>query len=92
MKTTKLLILICAISLNTVFAQENSANDPDFPTLGNRYLGQKPPGLIPELFAPGIVSTEEYVEAGGDFTPDMKEFYFSRYGGKYKKRTLFVTQ
>lgn len=92
MKTTKLLILTCAISLNTVFAKEDSVNDPDFPALENRYLGQKPPGLIPELFAPGIVSTEEYVEAGGDFTPDMKEFYFSRYGGKYKKRTLFVLQ
>lgn len=27
MKTTKLLILICALSLNTVFAQENKVND-----------------------------------------------------------------
>jgi len=27
MKTTKLLILICAISLNTVFAQEKIEND-----------------------------------------------------------------
>ena len=33
MKTTKLLILTFAISLNTVFAQEKAENDPDFPRL-----------------------------------------------------------
>lgn len=92
MKTTKLLILTSLISLNTVFAQENSANDTNFPTLENRYLGQKPPGLIPELFAPGIVSTEEYLETVVTFLPDMKEFSFDRSGGKYKEPTLFVMQ
>ncbi|MFL1897472.1 alpha/beta hydrolase-fold protein [Aquimarina sp. 2-A2] len=30
MKTTKLLLLTCALSLNTVFAQEKAENDPDF--------------------------------------------------------------
>ncbi|WP_109852218.1 alpha/beta hydrolase-fold protein [Aquimarina sp. AU58] len=36
MKITKLLILICTIALNTVFAQEKAENDPDKPvvTLG----------------------------------------------------------
>ncbi|MGL1886896.1 MAG: hypothetical protein OCD76_10300 [Reichenbachiella sp.] len=92
MKVIKLLILTIAVSINTAFAQKNSANDPGFPPLENRYLGQKPPGLIPELFAPGIVSTEEYVAFGGDFTPDMRAFYFTRYGGKYKNPTLFVMQ
>ena len=33
MKTTKLLILTCVLSLNTVFAQEKAENDPDFPSL-----------------------------------------------------------
>jgi len=42
------------------------------------YLGQKPPGITPEVFAPGIVSTKEYVEFGCTFSPDRKEFYFSR--------------
>lgn len=31
----------------------------DFPVLKGPYLGQKPPGMIPELFAPGIVPTED---------------------------------
>jgi len=92
MKTMKLLMLTCAISLNTVFAQENKKNDSDFPALEDRYLGQKPPGLIPELFAPGIVSTEEYLESVVTFLPDMTELSFTRSGGKYKKPTLFVMQ
>jgi len=29
----------------------------DFPNLKGKYLGQKPPSNIPELFAPGIVLT-----------------------------------
>lgn len=92
MKITKLLILIILISLNSVFAQENIKNDPEFPVLGERYFSQKPPGLIPELFAPGIVSTEEYSETVVTFLPDMKELSFTRSGGKYKKPTLFVMQ
>jgi len=57
--------------------------------LENRYFGEKPPGLIPELFAPYIVSPEGNFE-GGTFSPDMKKFYFSRKNGRYKKRTFFV--
>lgn len=78
MKITKLLILIGAISLNTVFAQENKENDPDSPVLEGPYFGQKPPGSTAEVFAPGIVSTGLY-ELFSAFTPDMKEFYFVRY-------------
>lgn len=32
-KTIKLLLLTCALSLNTAFAQEKAENDPDFPRL-----------------------------------------------------------
>ena len=86
MKTTKLFILICAISLNTVYAQENIENDANYPTLEIAYFGEKPPGLIPKLFAPGIVSPEGLFEGGG-FSPDKKEYYFTR---KNKKRRFFV--
>jgi Tol biopolymer transport system component len=56
-----------------------------------QYLGQKPPGFIPEVFAPGIVTTK-YYEVFGVFTPDLQEFYFVRSGGKFKKPTLVVIQ
>jgi Tol biopolymer transport system component len=41
------------------------------------YLNQTPPGELPEVFAPGIVSTEKS-ELNSLFSPDGKEFYFSR--------------
>jgi hypothetical protein len=41
------------------------------------YFGQKPPGLTPEIFAPGFISTEAW-EAAGTFSPDGKEYFFTR--------------
>lgn len=43
-------------------------------TLEGPYLGQKPPGSNPQIFAPDIVSTE-HRDLGGFFSPDMKNFY-----------------
>ncbi len=91
MKTIKLLILTIVLSLNTVFAQEGIKNASNFTHLEGPYLGQKPPGLIPIPFAPGIVTTEHY-ELNGVFTPDMQEFYLIRDGGKYEKSSLVVFQ
>lgn len=42
------------------------------------YLGQTPPGLTPELFAPGIVNTDA-IEFNGVFAPDGREFFFARH-------------
>ena len=80
------VVFICAC--NTKVQKSSSTNSPIKEKL---YLGQKPPGLIPEPFAPGIVSTEHY-EYGGAFTPEMKEFYFIKVGGEYKEMTLVVYQ
>lgn len=51
----------------------------DFPVLKGPYLGQKPPGMKPELFAPGIICTERY-EGSSAFTKDGKTFIFRRSG------------
>lgn len=40
------------------------------------YFGQEPPGMTPEVFAPGFISTEKR-ELNSVFTPDGKEFYYS---------------
>ena len=61
----------------------------DLPPLEDRYFREKPPGLVPKLFDPKIVSPEGLFE-GGSFSLDMKEYYFSRKNGKYKNRTFFV--
>lgn len=59
------------------------------PTIENPYLGQKPPGLIPVPFAPGLVVTKGW-EYGGVFTPDQKEFYFIRKAADTKKQEFVV--
>ena len=53
------------------------------------YIGQKPPGLTPEVFAPGIVS-KEHRDWTGSFTPDMKEYYFGRYNKQSGKTSKIV--
>ncbi len=51
-------------------------NEPDFPVLKGLYLGQKPPGTTPKVFAPGIVSTKKS-EFNAAFSPNGKDFFFS---------------
>lgn len=77
-----------ALLFSGLILNGKSFSQNDSPILEGPYLGQKPPGLTPEPFAPGIVATEGY-EYNGVFTPDMKEFYFIR-GDKENKKQEFV--
>lgn len=53
-----------------VFGQEES------PILDGSYFGQEAPGLIPKVFAPGIVSIDGRDEGSIAFSPDLGEVYF----------------
>jgi len=75
--------------LSVLIMSSKSYSQDELPVLEGPYLGQKSPGLTPEPFAPGIVSTA-YYEYNGIFSPNMKEFYFISSGGKYNKATLVV--
>jgi len=48
-----------------------------FPYLKGPYLGQRPLGMMPELFAPGIISTCAQ-HGSAYFSPGGREAYFSR--------------
>jgi ankyrin repeat protein len=50
--------------------------EPSWVFFAGPYLGHRPPGLSPEMFAPRIVSTERN-ELNAVFTPDGREFYFT---------------
>lgn len=76
---------------STITMSGNSYSKDKFPVLEDRYFGEKPPGLIPKLFDPKILSPEGAFE-GGTFSSNMKEYYFTRKNGRYKKRTFFVTR
>lgn len=41
------------------------------------YMGQAPPGDIPQRFAPGFISYPGRTEANPVFSPDGREFYFT---------------
>lgn len=49
------------------------------PVLKGPYLGQKPPGMIPELFAPGIVSTQKNEHSPAIFSREGDELFWSYY-------------
>jgi hypothetical protein len=78
------LLLITAIVI--------SAQHKDSPKFTGPYLGQKPPGMVPEIFAPDFISTKEYGELNAVFTKDGNEFYFSRRGVPGKYSTIMVTR
>lgn len=41
-----------------------------------KYLGQQPPTLTPEVFAPGLISRKDRYEFGSVFNEDGTEFYY----------------
>ncbi len=51
-----ILILLFSIYLNACNTKKQKAKDSDSLTTEALYFGQKPPGLTPEIFAPGIIS------------------------------------
>ena len=67
MKKRVLVSCLLLVPMICVYAQ-----GPDPSRLTGPYLGQKPPGTTPEIFAPGIVSKEGH-QAKLFFTPDGSE-------------------
>ncbi|KOY53143.1 PD40 domain-containing protein [Polaribacter dokdonensis] len=84
----KLSVLLIVIVLSACKNNNSKAKENDSSILETPYLGQKPPGLTPIPFAPGLVSTGLY-EVNSAFTPDMKAFYFIRRGEEYKKSAFY---
>ena len=76
MRLTCLLLLFV---YSAIFAQD------DWPVLEGPYLGQTPPGLTPEVFAPGLISLDGEQELNAAFSPNERIFMFSRsIDGVYK--------
>jgi len=69
-KYSLLFLIPVVLSAFVSYAAQN-----DWPILKGPYLGQKPPGMTPEIFAPRVVSTG-FPELFIYFTPDAKEVYF----------------
>ena len=70
-KLSSILLSLSVLVTTSVSHAQDATLIPDGP-----YLGQTPPGSTPEIFAPGIVNTEEFIEIEGMFGADMNTFLF----------------
>lgn len=77
------VIAVTALALATGAAAQDGPRGP--------YLGQTPPGLTPQVFAPGFVSTEGH-EFACSFTPDGREFYFTRRESPQSPAVIMVSR
>lgn len=68
------LIILAAFTSCDTFHRNRST---DIAPLSGPYLGMKPPGDVPELFAPGIVSDRYRQHSGAVFTPDGNELFWT---------------
>jgi len=84
------IIYIYLIQLLAVIT--TNAQQTDFPKLTGPYLGQKPPGRLPEVFAPGIISFPETKEFACAFSSDGKEFYYTSTGKEFDYASRGTTQ
>jgi len=64
--------VICIISLMLIAATSITAQQRDFPKPTDPCLGQKPPGMIEEIFAAGMNSSAEGSHTSPVFIPDGK--------------------
>jgi len=94
MKFLSIRIMFMLLAL-TVISCSRTTNQtiPEsiFPDLSGPYLGQSLPDSIPELFAPGVVSTGMFTRDVA-ITPDGKEIYFCVAIGNYTYSTILYTR
>ena len=69
-----IIIMVMMVGLSST----SYAQSPDLTKFKGPYLGQSPPGKSPELFAPGLVSTQDGHEFGITISNDGNEIYFTR--------------
>lgn len=69
-------IFISIVLLSSLLTFSSYSHN-EFPVLKGPYFGQKTPGVIPEVFAPGIISISGRHEMGVSFSSDLDEMYFA---------------
>lgn len=79
------VILIIGIMLISCIQK----SEPKFYELNDSYLGQKQPGMIPEIFVPGLISTKEMEHSSVIISPENGDIYFVRKIGE--TNTIFYS-
>ena len=73
----KFSALVLILFLSACKTEKSSKKDNNSLPKESYYLGQKPPGLIPEVFAPDIVSIDGRFEGAISFSSELTEMYFA---------------
>ena len=94
MKTLYALTMWIFLLGSVATGQQNIESAPK-PT--GPYLGQQPPGMNPEIFAPGIVSTADFEHSKLEFTADGSTCYWAAQpagneSGSLTQKIWFVTK
>jgi hypothetical protein len=86
MKTRKVIMMCWMVLFMALpaLAAENKAAPP--------YMGQKPPGLVPKIFAPGLISLPKQYEHDICLSKDMQECYFTVRAPNWTVHKIAVTR
>ena len=77
-------LTLTAIFTSFILILAGCNQEDAFPTLKGPYLGQKPPGKIAEIFAPGIISNPDSRDLMHGFFDEGKLFILYRYPLDFK--------
>ena len=80
-------VIYISLLISILFLVSNLTAKDDFPLLKGPFLGQKPPSMVPEIFAPGVISTDAH-EGCSAFSKDDQTFIFRRIFSKEKEVIL----
>ena len=87
----KTILLLASVSIGFSTYAPVSLSHGNWPILTGPYLGQTPPSVTAEIFAPGIISTDGS-EINSVFTPDMDEFYFTTWTEEAGTKIMVTSQ
>jgi len=80
MQILKIIIVVQIVSVIIsvpLLAQGQDGDRPDSVIYSGKYFGQKPPGKIPELFAPRLMNAEAGYHSTIIFSPDLTQAFWS---------------
>ena len=90
-KLNFIFMLVLIVMVHACNTKKQKVNTSSFPDLNSSFFAQKPPGSIPEVFAPLVVSKTSSDPAVA-FSPDVKEIYFRRLDEGLKDSALVAIQ
>lgn len=87
---------LVAIAASVLLVSSHCARPSRPLVLKRSYLGQTPPGIMSQIFAPGIVSSEHQEHSSLAISPDGREMWWSRWRlpldmERYPQVIIFIT-